>query len=78
MKKMNLALAIRRLEEIVQSLEAEELELEDSLRLFDEGMELIRAAERQLSESAGQVKQVLLDRQGRPRHVDLKLEDEAQ
>jgi exodeoxyribonuclease VII small subunit len=77
-KKMNLALAIRRLEEIVQSLEAEELELEDSLRLFDEGMELIRAAERQLSESAGQVKQVLLDRQGRPRHVDLKLEDEAQ
>lgn len=72
-KKLSLGKAIRRLEEIVQRLENEELELEDALRLFDEGMELVRAAERELTESQGRLKQVLVDREGRQRHVDLEL-----
>lgn len=71
--KLNLESAIRRLEEIVASIEKEELELEESLRLFDEGMELVRAAERQLSESEGRLKQVLIDREGRQRAVDFEL-----
>jgi exodeoxyribonuclease VII small subunit len=62
--------AIDRLEEIVLRLEREDLELEDALRLFDEGMELIRGAEHELSESQGRLKQVLVDRQGRQRQVD--------
>jgi exodeoxyribonuclease VII small subunit len=72
-KKLGLSKAIRRLEEIVQRLEGEELELEEALRLFDEGMDLIRAAERELSESQGRLKQVLVDRQGRQRHIDFEL-----
>lgn len=74
-KKLSLNQAINRLEEIVQRIEQEELELEEALRLFDEGMELIRAAERELGESEGRLKQVLVDRRGRERLVDFELED---
>ncbi len=74
-KKLSLNQAINRLEEIVQRLEQEELELEEALRLFDEGMELIRAAERELGESEGRLKQVLVDRRGRERLVDFEFED---
>jgi exodeoxyribonuclease VII small subunit len=67
--KLGLGKAIERLEVIVERLEREELELEDALGLFDEGMELVRAAEAELSESQGRLKQVLMDRQGRQRYV---------
>ncbi len=74
-KKLKLGKAIDRLEEIVLKLEREELELEDALRLFDEGMELIRGAEHELSESQGRLKLVLMERQGGQRHVDLDVSD---
>lgn len=73
-KKLSLGKAIGRLEEIVENLEREELELQDALRLFDEGLELIRNAERELIESEGRLKQVLVDRRGRQRRVDIELE----
>ena len=76
-KKLSLGKAIDRLEEIVQRLEREELELEDSLRLFDEGMELIRAAEHDLVESEGRLKQVLVDRSGKERDADVELAEES-
>jgi exodeoxyribonuclease VII small subunit len=75
-KKFSLGKALNRLEEIVESLEREELELEEALRLFDEGMDLIRSAERELIESEGRVKQVLVDKQGRQREADVELEAE--
>lgn len=74
-KKLSLGAAIERLEKIVEQLEREELELEDSLRLFDEGMELIRAAERDLVESEGRLKQVLAERGGRERLADVEIEE---
>jgi exodeoxyribonuclease VII small subunit len=64
------------LEEIVQGLEREELELERALKLFDEGMELIHKAEHELIESEGRLKQVLLDRRGRQRQVDIEVAEE--
>ena len=76
-KKLSLGKAIDRLEEIVKGLESEELELEEALRLFDEGMELIRAAERELTESEGRIKQVLIDRRGRQQEADVELEEES-
>jgi exodeoxyribonuclease VII small subunit len=76
-EKFRLGQALKRLEEIVESLEREELELEDALRLFDEGMELIRAAERELIESEGRIKQVLVDRRGRQRLADIDLDAES-
>lgn len=72
-KKLSLGKAIGKLEDIVQQLEGEELELEDALRLFDEGMALIRGVERELEESEGKIKQALSDRQGRQRHVDFEV-----
>lgn len=72
-KKLSLGKAIDRLEEIVQSLEQEELELEEALGLFDEGMELVRSAERELTESEGRLKQVLVDRKGRQRAVEFEV-----
>ncbi|UCC81638.1 MAG: exodeoxyribonuclease VII small subunit [Gemmatimonadota bacterium] len=76
-EKFRLGEALNRLEEIVESLEREELELEDALRLFDEGMELIRAAENELIESEGRIKQVLVDRRGRQRLADIDLDAEV-
>ncbi len=76
-KKLSLGKAIDRLEEIVKGLESEELELEEALRLFDEGMELIRAAERELTESEGRIKQVLIDRRGRQQEADVELEEDS-
>jgi exodeoxyribonuclease VII small subunit len=73
-EKFRLGKALNRLEQIVESLEREELELEDALRLFDEGMELIRTAERELIESEGRIKQVLVDRRGRQRLADVDLD----
>ncbi|MGD8866409.1 MAG: exodeoxyribonuclease VII small subunit [Gemmatimonadales bacterium] len=76
--KLSLGKAIERLEVIVERLEREELELEDALGLFDEGMELVRAAEAELSESQGRLKQVLMDRQGRQRYVELEVPNDAE
>ncbi len=70
--KLDLEKALRRLEEIAQSLENEELELEEALRLFDEGMGLIRVAEQVLSESEGRLQQILIDRKLGEREVDLE------
>lgn len=64
--------ALERLEEIVGKLERNELELDEALRLFDEGMELVRAAERKLSESEGRLQQILRDREGRERRTELE------
>ncbi len=74
-KKLSLGQAIDRLEDIVKRIERDELELEDALGLFDEGMELIRKAELDLTESEGRLKQVLIDRGGRQRHVDFDLDE---
>lgn len=50
---------LRRLEEIVQQLESEEVELERSLALFEEGVRLASEVKRALEESRLRVKQIL-------------------
>ena len=55
---------LERLEEIVRRLEAEELDLDQALQLFEEGVERLRAARDRLATAEQKVKQVLgrLDR----------------
>ena len=72
---LNLEPTLQRLEEIVEKLEGDEVELEDALKLFDEGMSLIKETERKLAESEGRVQQILIDREGRERREDLDLGD---
>ncbi|MDP2576969.1 MAG: exodeoxyribonuclease VII small subunit [Gemmatimonadota bacterium] len=73
--KLNLEAALQRMEEIVEHLERDDLELDEALKLFDEGMALIKDAERKLSESEGRLKQILIDREGRERQADLDLSE---
>ena len=60
--------AIKRLTEIVQVLERGELPLEESLRLFEEGVKLSRVSQQKLDSAEKRVEQLLaVDDQGRPR-----------
>jgi exodeoxyribonuclease VII small subunit len=50
---------LNRLEEIVEKMETGELSLEDSLKLFEEGVKLSRECNTQLSEAEQKVKLLL-------------------
>lgn len=55
--------SLKRLEEIVDKLEGEELALEDSLKLFEEGVKLAEACGRRLDDAEKKVTLLLKDRQ---------------
>ena len=67
--------ALERLEAIVQRLEKGELPLEDSLKLYEEGVTLSRLCHAKLEEAEGKIELLLkdargdlvLDASGRPR-----------
>lgn len=58
---------LSRLGQIVEQLEGGELPLEDSLRLFEEGVSLARDAQTRLDSAEKRVEELLgLDQQGNP------------
>jgi len=67
---LSFAQQLDRLEEIVRRLEAEELDLDEALKLFEEGIERLREARERLTTAEAQVKQVLSDKAG-----NFKVED---
>ena len=62
---------LERLEEIVRRLEAEELDLDAALRLFEEGVQRLRAARERLGAAELRVRQVIADQAGKLRLEDL-------
>jgi exodeoxyribonuclease VII small subunit len=73
--------AIKRLTEIVQTLERGDMPLEESLRLFEEGVKLSRVSQERLDTAEKRVEELLaVDEQGRPRTApfatDARDEDE--
>jgi exodeoxyribonuclease VII small subunit len=74
--------ALRQLEEIVQRLEKGELTLEESLRLYEDGVRLARLCHAKLEEAEGKIEllmkdsrgEAVLDKQGRPRTAPFKKE----
>ncbi len=67
--------SIRRLAEIVEALEGGELPLEESLRLFEEGMKLARASQAKLDRAEKRVEELLsIDDEGNPvvRELDVQ------
>jgi exodeoxyribonuclease VII small subunit len=50
---------LERLEEIVRRLESQELDLDASLKLFEEGIERLRAVRERLSAAEVKIQQVL-------------------
>ena len=67
---LTFAQQLDRLEEIVRRLEAQDLDLDEALKLFEEGVERLREARERLTAAEAQVKQVLSDKAG-----NLKVED---
>lgn len=58
---------LKRLEEIVKKMEAGELELEESLKLFEEGVGLTKECQKHLNEAEQKVKLLVgLDQNGNP------------
>ncbi len=58
---------LTRLEQIVQKMEKGELELEESLQLFEEGVKLSRECHIQLNEAEIKVKKLIgFDENGKP------------
>lgn len=57
--------AMERLEEIVKNLEGEDLPLEESLRIFEEGVALSRQLNARLDEAEGKVEILLADGKGK-------------
>lgn len=57
---------LKRLEEILGQLEADEVELDRALALFEEGVRLVRQSEAILSESMLRVEEILSDGSLRP------------
>jgi exodeoxyribonuclease VII small subunit len=58
--------AFRKLETIVQRLEAEELPLDESLKLFEEGIGLSRFCHQRLEEVEKKIELILADAKGQP------------
>lgn len=67
---LSFAAQLERLEAIVRQLEGQELDLDDALKLFEEGVERLREARDRLTAAEVKVKQVLTDQAGK-----LKVED---
>ena len=65
---------LKRLEEIMTKLEADEVALEEALALFEEGVGHVRAAEKILAETELKVEELLSDGSRAPLDAD---DDEA-
>ena len=67
---------LSRLETIVQKMEKGELELEDSLKLFEEGVKLSRECHTQLNEAEVKVKKLIsIDASGKPETQNFEVEE---
>ncbi|MEW6669670.1 MAG: exodeoxyribonuclease VII small subunit [Thermodesulfobacteriota bacterium] len=67
--------AMERLEGIVESLEKGDLPLEDSLKIFEEGMELVNFCSRKLEEAEQKV--TLLIKEGSGKYTQQPFEPEG-
>lgn len=70
---------IKRLSEIVQTLEKGDLPLEQSLRLFEEGVSLSRSSQERLDSAQKRVEELLgFERDGKPRTKDFEVRSVGQ
>lgn len=64
--------SMQRLEQIVRAMERGDVALEESLKLFQEGTELVRSCEKLLSDARLQVKKILTSADGSPVEEDFE------
>ena len=65
-KKITFEAAMERLEQIVRAMERGDVQLDESLKLFQEGTELVRTCSKMLEDAQMQVKMVLTTEEGNP------------
>lgn len=63
MTKLNFEASMNRLEEIVSSLQDNEVGLENSLKLFEEGLSLIKTLDRDLKKYENKVSKLINDKE---------------
>ena len=63
-ERVDFGAELARLEDIVRRLEGEDLDLDEALRLFEDGVERLRRAREQLALAEVRVRQVLAERGG--------------
>lgn len=72
MNNMTFETSLQRLEQIVRTLERGEAPLEESLKLFQEGTELVRNCETMLEKAELQVKKIMTAQDGSPVEEDFQ------
>ncbi len=75
MAKFSFENAMERLEQIVDDLESGKLELEESIKVFEEGVELSKKCHKKLTEAETKVKQLIKNENG---EFEMKLFDEEE
>ncbi|WP_295748760.1 exodeoxyribonuclease VII small subunit [uncultured Oscillibacter sp.] len=76
-KKVTFEQQIARLEEIVSALEQGDVQLADSLALFEEGTKLIAACTKQLDQAEQQVVKLMKGPGGAPEELPFETTEEA-
>ena len=61
---------MQRLEQIVRAMERGDVPLDESLKLFQEGTELVRSCGKLLDEAQLQIKKIATDAEGKPVEED--------
>ena len=69
-ENMTFEQSMSRLEQIVRAMERGDVALEESLKLFQEGTELVRSCNELLDNAQLQVKMIMTAADGRPREED--------
>ena len=67
--------AFQQLEKIVQQLESENLSLDESLQLFEEGIRLSRFCNQKLEEVEKKIETILADAKGQPQVEPFEAEE---
>ena len=67
---------LTQLETVVERLERGELTLEESVRLFEEGMRLSQACKRELEQAEGRMQVLVEGKNGAMRAAELELESD--
>lgn len=70
--------AMERLEQIVEALEGGDLTLEESLKIFEEGMNLIRFCSKKLEEAEQKVTLLIKESGGKLTQQPFELEDKEE
>ena len=75
-KKLTFEQQIARLEEIVSALEQGDVQLADSLALFEEGTKLIAACTKQLDQAEQQVVKLMKSADGTPAELPFEVKED--